>query len=578
MRRHSSTSSWTSVLQNRLVALVMLMTVAVPFLATPSDGGVSAGGQAFVVFGILLLATLLWRARWNFGGENLLSFLRTGSNLPVLLLLGLGALSCAFSPHKDYSLHELFRLGAGIMLYFVAAYHIRRAEQLTKMVDILVFVAIGASLIGFVEYGMQNEQTYATGFLGDHQLYGSFMMILLPIVSIVALTEKVPNRQLLAQIGTVMTIAALLLSHSRSAWIGGSVGMGTLALLAIFTATRKRVSGRKQDMVMPVMLLVVAVGFFMLISPQASSILDRAGTLSQVQTDRGWQYRQQAARGALDMVKERPIAGFGIGLYPYYQQQYTHSGVPIYLLKGAHPSLGEQAHNVYLQTAAELGIPGLLALLAILTCFLGFGLLKVGSMDVGIRRTILIGAIGSIAAFAVDAFGSPAWQLGQVSMFFWLILGLGVGSLRPRYKHIQNEETLPQAAPSKASRFSGVLASIGLAALIPMTAIAACPPNYLIPKSANITPKDLTITQAPGQQKTQDFTLTVTFTDNEVFDVTLCPGTNFDQAGGDGILIGVNNHTYQTAPNEFDDLTITGTFTQQSTTVSDSTPLHVRTQ
>jgi len=37
-----------------------------------------------------------------------------------------------------------------------------------------------------------------------------------------------------------------------------------------------------------------------------------------------------------------------------------------------------------------------------------------------------------VIGFIVDAIGNPAWQFAQVSMFLWLVLGLGVACMRPR--------------------------------------------------------------------------------------------------------------------------------------------------
>src|SRR5438045_6204640 len=131
------------------------------------------------------------------------------------------------------------------------------------------------------------------------------------------------------------------------------------------------------------MLLVVAVWFFLIVWPQTDSILGRATTLGHVSGEKGWQYRQEMTAGTISMIKERPLSGFGIGQYPYYEQQYTNSGIPTSCIGGdrpkcpgctketqhtptvagtinIRPTLGEQAHNFYLQTAAELGIPGLL--------------------------------------------------------------------------------------------------------------------------------------------------------------------------------------------------------------------------
>src|SRR5262249_33591869 len=167
--------------------------------------------------------------------------------------------------------------------------------------------------------------------------------------------------------------------------------------------------------VLPVMLIAAACVLFLVSTPQSAPILDRArtlGGLSRLSQDSTWKIRESTWQGAVRMVQSRPWTGFGLGLYPYYQQSYTHTGVPIEAI-GGRPSLGEQAHSLYLQTAAELGIPGLVLMIGVLVAFWWSGIRKVVSIEAGLRRTLLMGALGSSVALAVDGLASPSWQLAQ---------------------------------------------------------------------------------------------------------------------------------------------------------------------
>ncbi len=594
----SESSGWAQVLQNRVIMLVLAMVIIVPFVATPADNG-SRGlaALAFEGMSVLLLGFLLWKARWKNSKEDIVNFFKTSANLPVLLFLGLATVSAVFSSHRQYSIQEMLRLGAGILLYFTVAYHFRRSEQLMKLVDVLMFVAIGSSCIGFAQYGLgAEEQRQATGVFGDHQLYGSFMAILLPIVGVVAISEREPNRQLIAQIAAVLTTAALLLSYSRSAWIGCAAGLSSLGLLALYMATRKsqKLANRKHELILPLMMLVVSVGFFLLISPSTGGFIQRASTLGNPDAERGWQYRQQAWHGAEMMIKERPLTGFGIGNYPFYQAGFTHAGFAMTSVRNTgpiRPSLWEQAHNTYLQTAAELGIPGLLLFIAALSAFLGMGLQRVIGMDNGIRRTLLLGSIGSIVAFAFDGFGSPAWQYGQVSMFFWLILGIGTGCMRPRSKYRTRSDE--QAVPTKGARFSrpsAILAALGLAALLPTIALAGVPAYYvLVSNSGRLSPTSSDIpASTPNNISTQQYQFFAKFTDpgnpgNPPFelDVTLCNQqgsvSTYTVTGVPGFMNGVNNNSqFQATRSAGGPGTVQATYTGNggSTTATASQTVH----
>jgi len=78
--------SWLAqAVQNRLIALVLAMVVFIPLIAAPADiQFMGSAALALEGFSIVLLATLLWRSKWNITRGNVGEFLKTGANLPVL--------------------------------------------------------------------------------------------------------------------------------------------------------------------------------------------------------------------------------------------------------------------------------------------------------------------------------------------------------------------------------------------------------------------------------------------------------------------------------------------------------------
>ncbi len=591
-----STNWWDQAVQNRLVAAVLAMVVIVPLIATPASASIhGAAALMYEGLGIVLLATLLWRAQWNVTKAEISTFLKTGANLPILLFMGLAGVSCIFAPYKQYAEQELLRLGAGVLLYFVVAYQFRRSEYLTKLVDTLLFVAICGALLGFAQYGSsQNE--HALGLFGDHQLFGSFLMILLPLIGVIAVTEKNYNRQLVAQVATVLVGTALLLSQARSAWLGGGAGLATLGALSLWVTRRKNTVASRPEAALPIMLVVVAVGFFLLVWPQSSHILSRATSLEHADSISTWQIRQHTWQGAIQMVRARPLTGWGAGQYAVQQKRFTGDGMPLASIGGA-SSLGEQAHNWYLQTAAEMGIPGLLLMVGALVAFVVSGLRRAKQMDAGIRRSLLLGSMAGIVAFAVDAAGSPSWQCGQISMFLWLNLGLGTACMRPQTRG-KREET-PQALTqgifsTRYARPAAVAASLAAALLLP-SVVFAVGNIYAAPVSARLFPANTTIRAGTSQ----NYQMFVTFSDGIERDVTFDNGSgpgststvfsrripSGENAGQTGFMNGPNNHVFSSRPRESDRVIIVGVYNQNadpnqsgqvSGNVTAQTPINVR--
>jgi putative inorganic carbon (hco3(-)) transporter len=468
------------VFENRIVALVLAMIVIVPLIATPADSSLRGiAAFAFEFLGLLLLAALLWRGRLDLTREKVTTFLRTGANLPILLFLGIVALSTALSSHRDVSAQELLRIGVGVLLYFVAATQFRRIHHLAKLVDTLLYLAIVSSLIGFAHYATSVEPA-ATGQFGDHQLFGSFLMLLLPILVVTAVTESRRNRQLAAQIATVLTGTCLLLTQARGAWLGGLTGIVTMGLLSMLNIKqRTKWLSNKHEWILPIMLVVASLGFFLTIAGgTANRIKERGATITSgtATTEHSLTERQDRWTGTWKMIEEHLALGVGVGMYPYVQKPYTGWGNALTI--GSHRnSLGEQAHNLYLQTAAELGIPGLLLLLAMIVTFFITGTLRVQQMHRDFRRNLLIGALGAIAGFTVDAIFSPSWQFGNITMFMWLIMGVGTSCMLPSG---QEDAEPVKTTPFRTTRPVAVPVCLAMAIILP-TSVLSAQPSYLPP-------------------------------------------------------------------------------------------------
>jgi O-antigen ligase len=126
--------------------------------------------------------------------------------------------------------------------------------------------------------------------------------------------------------------------------------------------------------------------------------------------------------GIVQMVKARPLLGVGIGnfnlLYPFYQTQQalaTYGGSTHFI---------RQAHNEYLQFAAELGLPGL-AVFIWFTIILVNGLLRrISTARDPHTAVIYLGLLGSALAVLVTAGFSFNLQTESSALYFWFIVGM----------------------------------------------------------------------------------------------------------------------------------------------------------
>ena len=137
----------------------------------------------------------------------------------------------------------------------------------------------------------------------------------------------------------------------------------------------------------------------------------------------------QSAQAVLAMIKARPVLGWGLGCYALFQEGWTHQGDAADTVRRHGPRATDRAHSAYLQMAAETGLPGLaLWAGALALFFIAGGRALLGGEGDTLRRRLLIGCLAAVAGQAVEAYSDGSWQFGGVSLFLWLVLGLGVAA------------------------------------------------------------------------------------------------------------------------------------------------------
>jgi tetratricopeptide (TPR) repeat protein len=210
-----------------------------------------------------------------------------------------------------------------------------------------------------------------------------------------ALGRAVSARQAIGRIAmmvyTALAIGLVMLTFSRGGWIGMAAGIGTWFLLVLAQYNLLSVSGIKgwwsaRGGLARVITLVVS-GMVMVAALVTLALLLRSFSFSGRSTD----LRTGIWIDAVTLFTEKPLTGsglftFGQGLSRLYS---TPPNTP-----------HSHAHNAPLLIAAELGIPGLIALTATLIV-MGWGVRKHWREMDKRQRSTLAAAVGAVVGFGV---------------------------------------------------------------------------------------------------------------------------------------------------------------------------------
>lgn len=421
-------------LRQHLPLLLAAPVLLAPVLFVPEEGQWQ-GLRWFLAqaVGLALLAYLAVRARGSIREAG--AFFRTGPNLPILLLFAWAAISfCTSAPPsgrgRDMALVELLRLGTGATLYFAVAYGNTRRSALNAWSRILLGCAALAALAGLVT-STQQEIGWATGAYANPQLLAGFLVLLLPFAVVYALQGRMDLRRVLATVALVFVVGALLVTRNRSAWLGSLAGLVLIAGLWLRTTPFSELARQRHRWMTTLIIAAVGAGLFVAFKPDTGSLVEaRAATLLAPGQEPSFQWRLRMWAAGWEMVKARPLAGWGVGSFPRLVGEYAAEAPAAAQVEEAGPSLASVPHNEYVQLGAELGLVGLLLYLAVFFGFFRLSLRFSGATESETRRRLVIACTAAVAAQSIDALGNPAWRFGDVAPLFWLVLGLGVAATR----------------------------------------------------------------------------------------------------------------------------------------------------
>ena len=419
---------------------VVLTLAAVPGLLLPEVLG-PAWILSVVCLGFLWVARRLTLGRWS---------VRTPFDWPVAFILLVLPVGVWAAPDYDSGLRKAATILAGVAFYYAVVNWSDSPRRIWASALLIPAFALGitaAGLVGTIWFeqkwlplarlyerlpNLATLTTILTNRAGFHpnEVAVSIGMLLPPMLVLGLIPDRralwlsTRCRVRLWRSGWLVLLFGitflLFLTQSRTAMAATLVSLAGLALF------------RWPRAVVPLLVLVSAL----LLIAYACSAGSLVGLLERTMgpLEVSWQARVEARTVALQGIGDYPFTGFGLGCFePVTRVDY------VYRIWSPQDAV-THAHNLIVQTAADLGIVGLVSLTALLVVFAQVGLAtarRLGRTPPGYLSQSLSCGVGVWVLFgAVDAL-----PLGtKPSLIVWLSLGLAVAlsrlnrSLDDRYR------------------------------------------------------------------------------------------------------------------------------------------------
>lgn len=347
------------------------------------------------------------------------------------------------------ALHAGLRLLEGILLFALAARLSFTRDALRRIGAAMVLGATIASLLNLLRLieSASRSELFWTALIdlsqrlrwnvhyADHNAAGSYFVLAL-FVALALLVRAGRIERVAWSGGAILIAAALWLTSSRVAILAGILAGVAVIMLRYLSRGRAQALRAAAIGAAALVLLVVLAVALPQRGQQQSPLLSADVRVGLMHT-------------AVRMIASRPV--FGIGLGEFYRRTGEFSSDD---LKAKFPvtALGENAHNNFLQVAAELGLAGGL----FFTWLVSAGLLAAGRKTFASDDRFLMLALTGIGAFTLTLIGGHPLLVAEPGFLFWTMFGALAGCCT----------TVPASAATAAPRWRWSIAAVAIAILV----------------------------------------------------------------------------------------------------------------
>jgi len=359
------------------------------------------------IFGIL---TLWSPARWTlslfqvatFAAAIMMLFRRRLRAHPIAWLLASAALWGIFQIAAHRTVYEWRTWDAVLnwttnLAAFSLALNLSGVER-ERFLRILLIFAVGLSIVAsFTALTSAPGRVFWTFDAGTNlptlgpfvyrNQYAAFVEAVLPLAIVRALLDR--SRWMMYTLMAAVLFASVVAGGSRA---GSILCLAEIVIMPAIAFAQKRITGPALGRVLAGSVATVAV---------LTAVVGWEAIWNRLQEPNPYSLRAELVRSSVEMVRDRPLAGFGLGTWSDAYPAYAHFDDGNFV---------NQAHNDWAQWAAEGGVPFLMIMLAI----------AAWTVRPAIRS---LWGVGMLAVFVHCAVDYPMQQRPALAAFFFAMLG-----------------------------------------------------------------------------------------------------------------------------------------------------------
>lgn len=365
-------------------------------------------------------ALLLWR--FLRGGER--PFASASASLAILGFSALGFASLLYAQYWNITLATAYSNAKAYLVVLVTLACIRNPRDLRLYFDTVLATLCVICALGFFRYltgyggtfggfaALEFVQRRFAGPLTDANFFALTLAAMVPVALSRLLTGPGTGRRLFGAVAAAMLFAGLLLTSSRGGLLAALVALATMLFLL---PPHQRL---RAFAVMAV--AAVATSIFL-----SDALIARMSFLFEPEVaaptvDVSVEGRLASWAVARELFLNHPLLGVGLGNFnAYFQDTALHLGL---IFRGE----GRSAHSLYLETAAELGLLGLVVQLAIFVTAL-LRPLRCARLLEATGQPLLAVEVRILSVSLVAIFVARVFLHDDYPILMWTLIGAALG-------------------------------------------------------------------------------------------------------------------------------------------------------
>jgi len=421
-------NKYVSLVVNLGIIIIILATF---FLFTNLTTEIFDTGKFMVVLAITLIMFVVLTV--NFTLSNKVTLTRTPLDLPLLLLLAVGAFSTVFSASPYVSLlgnvskiqSSFVFLAVYIILYFTLVNSIK-SKDVKWILFLLTWGGVVLSILSLLSYwGIKLLPNFFVQGLNFTPTGSSFstagiLAFLVPILTVKILTGNSTAKLLNLCLLTLFGLTIVLIGNP-AAWVAAAVG---------FVLPVAMNAPKSLNQIKPMVVIGLAIPLVVVVLVTLLSFIPPVGGAKNPLYDKAKNFPREVALSFKDSWKisvsafrDAPFLGTGPGTYLFDFTKYK----PLEMNSGKFWNLRfDSAFNEYLQILATLGGVGIIAILSLTILFISSAYSSFFNSNSEtttiLKQGLAVSGLIFFIILALHVAGLVVWVIGIILLACFMVL------------------------------------------------------------------------------------------------------------------------------------------------------------